>query len=43
VKSTFKVELVAISDEQYKLYVFKNLDENNNSFLRYITTVRCPN
>lgn len=42
-KSTFKVELVAISDEQYKLYVFKNLDENNNSFLRYITTVRCPN
>ena len=43
VRTTFKVELVAISDEQYKSYVFKNLDENNDSFMRYITTVRCPN
>lgn len=42
-RSTFKVELVAVSDEQYKLYVFKNLDETDNSFLRYITTVKCPN
>ena len=42
-RSTFKVELVAVSDEQYKLYVFKNLDEANDSFLRYVTTVRCPN
>lgn len=43
VRTTFKVELVAISDEQYTSYVFKNLDEANNSFLRYITTVKCPN
>ena len=42
-KTTFKVQLVAVSDEQYKQYVFKNLDEPENSFLRYITTVRCPN
>lgn len=42
-KTTFKVQLVAVSDEQYKSYVFKNLDELENSFLRYITAVRCPN
>lgn len=42
-KSTFRVQLVATSDEQYKIFVFKNLDELENSFLRYITAVRCPN
>lgn len=42
-RTTFHVELVALSDQQYKLYVFKNLDEEENSMLRYITVTRCPN
>lgn len=42
-RTTFKVEVVAISDQQYVQYVFKNLDELENSFLRYVTATKCPN
>lgn len=42
-RTTFYGEVVAIQPGQYTLYVFKNLDEGNNSLLRYITTTQLPN
>lgn len=42
-RATFHGKLVASRDELYSLYVFQNLDENNNSLLRYITTTKLPN
>lgn len=40
---TIKGQLVAIHEELYTNYVFKNLDEPNNSFMRYVTLTQCPN
>lgn len=42
-RTTFYGEAVAIQQGQYSLYVFKNLDEKDNSLLRYITVTRVPN
>ena len=42
-KETIRGQLVAIQDGIYTNYVFKNLDESENSELRYITVTRCPN
>ena len=42
-KETIRGQLVAIQDGIYTNYVFKNLDESENSELRYITVRRCPN
>ena len=40
---TIKGQLVAIHEELYTSYVFKNLDETDNSFMRYVTLTQCPN
>lgn len=40
---TIKGQLVAIHEELYTSYVFKNLDEADNSFMRYVTLTQCPN
>ena len=40
---TYLGEVVAIQPGQYTLYVFKNLDEEKGSILRYITATRLPN
>lgn len=42
-KATVYVKLVAIQEDFYTQYVFKNLDEKENSFLRYITATKPPN
>ena len=42
-KVTIKGKLVDKLDEQYSTMVFKNLDEPNNSLLRYITVTKLPN
>jgi len=42
-KVTFRGKLVARLDEQYTTMVFQNLDEPNNSLLRYVTVTRLPN
>ena len=42
-KETINGQLVAIQNGIYTNYVFKNLDETENSKLRYITVTRCPN
>ena len=42
-RTTFKGELVAYRKEMYSSYVFKNLDEPNNSLMRYITVTILPN
>lgn len=42
-KVTIKGKLVAKLDEQYSTMVFQNLDEPNNSLLRYITVTKLPN
>ena len=42
-KTTIKAQLVAVQDDLYTNYVFKNLDELENSVFRYITVTRCPN
>ena len=42
-KTTIKAELVAVQDDLYTNYVFKNLDELDKSVFRYITVTRCPN
>ena len=36
-------KVVATEEGQYKHIVFQNLDEGDDSFLRYITTSVCPN
>ena len=40
---TIKGQLVAVHEELYTNYVFKNLDEADNSFMRYVTLTQCPN
>ena len=40
---TVYCELVAKQDGQYVQYVFKNLDEPQDSWDRYIMVTRCPN
>lgn len=42
-RTTFHGKLVAIRDDFYTLYVFQNLDEPNNSLMRYITVTKPPN
>lgn len=42
-RTTFLGELVAKQPGQYTLYVFKNLDQGNNSLLRYFTVTQTPN
>ena len=42
-KTTIKAELVAVQEDLYTNYVFKNLDELDKSVLRYITVTKCPN
>lgn len=42
-RTTYFGEVVAIQPGQYTVYVFKNLDECDNSLLRYITATRLPN
>ena len=40
---TIKGQLVAIQEELYTNYVFKNLDEQTDSLMRYVTLTKCPN
>ena len=42
-RCTVHGKLLAIQDDFYKNYVFQNLDERQNSLLRYITVTRLPN
>lgn len=42
-RTTFFGEVVAVRSSQYTMYVFKNLDEKDNSLLRYITVTQPPN
>ena len=42
-KTTIRGKLVAKLDEQYTTMVFQNLDEPNDSLLRYITVTKLPN
>lgn len=42
-RTTFLGEIVAVKNVQYPLYVFKNLDEPQNSLLRYFTVTKLPN
>ena len=42
-RTTFLGQVVATQPGQYKMYVFKNLDENDNSLLRYFTVTQPPN
>ena len=40
---TIRGRVVAIKDELYTSYVFRNFDEQDNSLMRYVTVVKCPN
>lgn len=40
---TIRGKLVAVYEELYTNYVFKNLDEPDNSLMRYVTLTQCPN
>lgn len=40
---TILAKLEAKREGQYTQYVFKNLDEPDNSWDRYILCTRCPN
>lgn len=42
-RTTFFGQVVATQPGQYTLYVFKNLDEKENSILRYFTVTQPPN
>ena len=42
-KETIRAKLVAVQDGVYTNYVFKNLEEAENSKFRYITATKCPN
>lgn len=42
-KTTIRGKLVAKLDEQYTTMVFQNLDELNDSLLRYVTVTKLPN
>jgi hypothetical protein len=43
VRITIRGKLVAVYEELYTNYVFKNLDEPDNSLMRYVTLTQCPN
>lgn len=40
---TIRGRVVAIKEELYTSYVFRNFDEQDNSLMRYVTVVKCPN
>lgn len=40
---TVHCKLVTQQDDFYTTYIFQNLDESNNSLLRYISAVKPPN
>ena len=42
-KETIRAKLVAVQEGVYTNYVFKNLEEAENSKFRYITATKCPN
>ena len=42
-KTTIHCKLVAVNDDFYTTYVFQNLDEPNNSLLKYISATKPPN
>lgn len=42
-RTTFRGQVVATQPGQYTMYVFKNLDEKDNSLLRYFTVTQAPN
>lgn len=42
-KTTIRAKLVAVQDGSYTNYVFKNLEEDETSKYRYVTTTKCPN
>ena len=42
-KTTFRGKLVAERQDFYTLFVFQNLDEPDNSLMRYVTTTKPPN
>lgn len=42
-KVTVHCKLVAQQDDFYTVYIFQNLDEKDNSLLRYISTTKPPN
>lgn len=43
IRHTIYGQLVAVQEEQYTQYVFKNLDETEDSWDRYIMVTKCPN
>lgn len=43
IKCTFKCKLVEFQDGQYKNYVFLNLEETTDIFMKYITATQVPN
>lgn len=42
-KVTIRAQLVAVQNDLYVNYVFRNLDEVENSEDRYKTVTKCPN
>ena len=42
-RTTFHAKMVAKQDDFYPLMVFQNLDEDNNSLLKYVTVTVLPN
>lgn len=42
-RTTFFGQVVATQPGQYKMVIFKNLDESDNSLLRYFTVTQLPN
>lgn len=42
-KVTVHCKLVAQRDDFYTVYIFQNLDEKDNSLLRYISATKPPN
>ena len=40
---TVRVKLITISDDFYTTYIFQNLDEKENSLMRYISATKPPN
>ena len=42
-RTTIRAKMVAKQDDFYPLFVFQNLDEQENSLLRYITVTLLPN
>lgn len=40
---TVRVKLITANDDFYTTYVFQNLDEKENSWMRYISATKPPN